>query len=855
MKRILFSLTAIVMLLIGTAKAQCTFTVTDNTPYTYGFEDSTLNCWTTDTVVGTSVWTLNTSNANSGVQSAAFGTSGAGNAAMLISPVINLSGITGTAKISFYHMHASVLIGGAAVGLDVYYRNSPTDAWTSIGSFTSTASAFTLDSIFVASNSATFQIAFKGTVNSSYNYLGTKAYVDDITIENADGPVGPVVEDECDPIAVTVNSLYTENFNSYNAVSALDTLGEMATCWHSIYTGSSAGYNPNVYNGTYTPIAGDNSLEITSGARSLFGLITLANAGVSNYAIMPEFTNSLNELQLLFSTAMSTDTTGTLTLGFVTNAADASTFTPIVDITSNNYAVVRRVDHVINLANYAVCNNAHGRLAFRWSDASTTALSTVCIDNVTARIALSCAEPTDLLVYSIGPNDAMLDWTPGDATQSQWEVDCIENGVITSFTANTHPFQLTNLTASTDYTVQVRAICGANDSSYWSTAIDFTSACPISVVDDNNPFMETFPTQDFGCWYTAIYEGNDNWELSYSSHSGTFGATYSNSVFGDLMGTNEPSILDLISMFSSMTSFGTGSAYLVSPILDLSGLTVPAQLTFYRRQHSMMIPLTLQILYRTNPNNIWSYIGQITTTTMDWTRESFILPSPSSTYQIAFVSYVDMNNMENMMGDLTNMTQSVDMSSIIDLDDIRIGANADCDVPTNITITYEDQTNLTLTWTGGNAPSYNIEYGETGFAHGNGTNVIANNNTYTFSNLTAGTTYDFYIQGNCGGENISDWCTVFTHTMGGTQPGIHEYNGRLQIFPNPTNGKIEVSNVSMNGDTQVKVYDIFGNLLIDNTMVATSGHITLDLGNFANGTYIIRATDGKNIWNGKVVKD
>ena len=849
MKKILLSFLAIVTLIIGTAKAQCNFIVTDNTPYNYGFEDSTFNCWSTDTIIGSAVWTLDTANFYNGLQSAAFGTSTSGNAAMLISPVIDLSGITGTAKLTFYHKQASVLFGNAAVGIEVYYRNNATETWAILGTFTSALSDFALDSLFIPSTSATCQIAFKGTVNSTYNLLGTKAYIDEITIANSQGAIDPVAEDECEPITITLSTPYTEDFTSYNAVNAIDTLGEMATCWHAIYSGATSGYEPKVYNGTYTPIANNNALTITSGVRSLFGIITLANAGTDNYAILPEFTNSLDELQLLFSTAMSTDTAGALTLGYITNAADASTFTAIVDIPSNNYTVNRRIDHIITLGNYPICNGLHERLAFRWTDANTAATSTVCIDNVIARIALSCAEPTDVTVSSIAPDNAMVDWTPGDASQSQWEVLC--NGVSTL--TNTHPYQITNLTPSTDYTVQVRAICGANDTSYWSETVNFTSACPVSTVDDNTPFVETFTNDEWGCWLTEVVEGSDNWEITYSAHTGTYGATYSNSVFGDLLGTNEPSIMDLLSMFSSMTDFGTGSAYLISPILDLTALTVPVQLTFYRRQHSMMIPLTLQILYRTSPDGIWASLGQITTTTTDWTRESFILPSPSATYQVAFVSYVDMNNMENMMSDLTNMTESVDMSSIIDLDDIRIGASADCDVPTNFNITYEDDNNLTLTWTGGNAPSYIIEYGETGFAHGNGTVVTANNNTYTFSGLTTGTTYDFYIQGDCGGENISDWSNVFTHTMGTI--GISEFNGQLQIFPNPTNGKIEIRNVQMSGNTEVQVFDIFGNILINNKISANSSQITLNLSDFANGTYIIRVNDGTNIWNGKVVKN
>ena len=288
---------------------------------------------------------------------------------------------------------------------------------------------------------------------------------------------------------------------------------------------------------------------------------------------------------------MSTDTAGLLTLGFMTDPADASTFTAIDDVPSNNYATQRFVMHSFKLGNYSQCANMNARLAFRWTDASTAALSTVCIDDITVRVKLDCEEPTDVHVYAISDNSVTIDWTPGNSSQTEWEI--YYNG--TTVTATTHPFSLSGLTHTTEYTIQVRTVCGTDDVSYWSTPCTFRTACPAITVDDENPYTETFTSNILDCWLTNVTSGSDDWGISTSAHSGSYGVTYSNSMFGDLMNNPDPDIMDFFSMFGGMTDFGTGSSYLISPIMDLTALTMPARLTFYRRQVSSMVPLTLQV--------------------------------------------------------------------------------------------------------------------------------------------------------------------------------------------------------------------------------------------------------------------
>jgi len=85
-----------------------------------------------------------------------------------------------------------------------------------------------------------------------------------------------------------------------------------------------------------------------------------------------------------------------------------------------------------------------------------------------------------------------------------------------------------------------------------------------------------------------------------------------------------------------------------------------------------------------------------------------------------------------------------------------------CPMPTNLTATGITTTGASLGWTeAGSATAWNIEWGVFGFTQGAGTTVAASTNPYALGGLTAGTTYQFYVQADCGGAE-SIWAGPFT---------------------------------------------------------------------------------------------
>ena len=85
----------------------------------------------------------------------------------------------------------------------------------------------------------------------------------------------------------------------------------------------------------------------------------------------------------------------------------------------------------------------------------------------------SCLQPSGLTVSNIEARQVVLSWTEnGDATA--WEVE-VTGDYATTWTANTNPFTLVGLEPGTDYSVKVRAICGTDNYSDWTSDVTFTT--------------------------------------------------------------------------------------------------------------------------------------------------------------------------------------------------------------------------------------------------------------------------------------------------------------------------------------------------------------------------------------------
>ena len=121
------------------------------------------------------------------------------------------------------------------------------------------------------------------------------------------------------------------------------------------------------------------------------------------------------------------------------------------------------------------------------------------------------------------------------------------------------------------------------------------------------------------CWSQQYGYGTENWVFNINSH-GSIGSAHS--------GNNHAYIFEDAN--SSHTTM------LISPVFDFSNVENP-YLSFWHTQQSWGSDQDeLRVYYRTSSTAEWQLLAEYTSNIDHWTLDSFALPNPSSTYQIAF---------------------------------------------------------------------------------------------------------------------------------------------------------------------------------------------------------------------------
>ena len=184
------------------------------------------------------------------------------------------------------------------------------------------------------------------------------------------------------PVTITAASPYTQDFDYPVVTTTYNQVGEVPVGWGSSPENDVKG--PKI-------IAKSTSYNYSS-SQSLYFY------GSGNcYAVVPEFTNPMSDLQISFKWATESKTNGTLTLGYITDGDDNyDTFTEIVSYPASNdsYRAMRQAGP-INLKDLPA---EAKRLVFRWYYSSWYACN---VDDVEVSLNLiplaDNADNTDLI--------------------------------------------------------------------------------------------------------------------------------------------------------------------------------------------------------------------------------------------------------------------------------------------------------------------------------------------------------------------------------------------------------------------------------------------------------------------------
>ena len=284
----------------------------------------------------------------------------------------------------------------------------------------------------------------------------------------------------CTAMTLTIASPYTENFDNYtsNATSSSAPAGYPAThtmplCWSFLNMSSSTSTYPQMFLTSYSSYA-------VSGKCLFFKSSSTTPA----YAILPQFTNNIQSLQINYTyrNEGTTASNGTLYLGYMTDPTDASTFVAVQ--TCSRTTTKTNKEYMFSAAG-VTGNNYY--IAFRYTGGSSNNYY-AAIDNVEVSVIPNCAKPVNLTASNITDHAATISWTETSATPAtQWQLKYGEAGFNlasagSSVIVNTTPsFTLTGLAMQGSYDVYVRAICGDGDTSAWSDVLTVTTICPTQV--------------------------------------------------------------------------------------------------------------------------------------------------------------------------------------------------------------------------------------------------------------------------------------------------------------------------------------------------------------------------------------
>ena len=386
----------------------------------------------------------------------------------------------------------------------------------------------------------------------------------------------------------------------------------------------------------------------------------------------------------------------------------------------------------------AAVNNTLQQLVFAWrQDGAGGDGMGVQIDNISIT-SINCATPASFALAEDGRGTNSLTFDIEDENGSEWEIqykpyedEQWQSFFTTNLTGNT----IDDLLSGTMYKVRLRAICGEDSSMFIPSTttgyVLYSTACENITVTEDAPFVENF---DAPTWfrsgnitssdvYAPVCWLNINGKhTSYKWNRGT-GATNSyNGSAGHLYMYNSTSV-----------AADTTSDWFITPIFDLAGTET---LSFFAKKGT--VDETLKIMYYSVDENgdmtsradtaNFQLLQTLTINSSDYIPYDIQLSDLTGQYRLAFYASAPGNYMriDDVMVHIPNCSRP-------QADDFSVVAAG-----TTATVTITDESNSA--WV-----IYYKAESETDY-----TAVPTTTQETQLTDLTATTTYNIYIVGDCG---------------------------------------------------------------------------------------------------------
>ena len=516
-------------------------------------------------------------------------------------------------------------------------------------------------------------------------------------------------------------------------------LNTMPDCWYQInpYEGFPKVTNTNSHSGKALTI------------------ISHDNTGDPDFAVMPQMPQELSDLQVSFWAACQGIYSGTLTVGYVTDPSDSSTFVPVW---SKSYSEIGNTNFHPFIVSFADVNTITPNNHIAFKHQSATGWGWV-LDDVVVDVISSCSAPTELTVNEVGGTTANISWT---GNVDNYEVyyrptnDTTWN-VIQNVTLDSTGFTLTNLLPTTSYTWYVASDCGDGTFANSLQPSTFTTQCSFF----QTPFSEDFNAQNAipNCWL-RMSGSVSNAFAGINPSVGNSGWSMSTVPFGNY--------------HPKVNIWGVATSnWLVTPEIDLSSLTNPAlsfdlALTRYSSADPILNPAAqaddkFMVIVSTDNGATWSASNATI-----WSDSASVGDYPYSLIRatgqgvtISLAAYANQTVRIAFYGESTASGGDNDLH----IDNVLVHEAPSCAKPSGVSVDSISHNSAVISWNGNAGVStWLIEYkaeGETIWV----TQTITDT-TVVLNGLAATTAYTVRVYADCSEEEYSLPTLVnFTTTM------------------------------------------------------------------------------------------
>lgn len=515
-----------------------------------------------------------------------------------------------------------------------------------------------------------------------------------------------------------------ENFDSSPGGSS--TNPALPDCWSFIDSGAGYGY---VYGyRTEKPFYMYNSSD-TSG----------------DYILVSPLVSSLSDGNNWVTFDVDGSTGQELIVGTLASPADPATFTAIqtITLTSNDYE-----SHQV-----VIPLGADGYLGFKHGLTGT--YDSFYIDNICIEVKPACVNPTGIVVSNETDTSAEVSWAVNNG-ETSWNIEVVPEGSTPTGTptytgVTTNPYTMTGLLSSTKYEVYIQADCGVDGTSDWSNSVEFATLCA-SVVPDY--------LQDFTVWPSS---GSPTcWDQAGSGDpvSGPSGLGSSSWNQGNYKNSAANGRAARINLYAS-----SKEEWLISPSFDLTGgnyeLEYEVALTDWNNSNipegdgmgsddEVLLLITLdngatwQTLVTYNQSSYPSHTGDLEIVDLSMYAGNVV--------KFAFwASEGSANDPEDY--DFFVNSFEVRTPLLCSMSGVALGVQ-------NVTTTGAD-----FTWTPkANHTSWNVEVVTQGSDPSGTPTDVVTGLPYSKTGLQPNTTYEYYVQADCGTDGVSRWAGPYTFT-------------------------------------------------------------------------------------------